>query len=93
MASVRNVSGDGLWVPALNRAVAEGEVVTVPDDRWDSYVYHPQWEGVDEPVVADELAGAALDEALRTARLPLTGSANEKRQRYADWQAAQNEEG
>ena len=93
MASVRNVSGYDLEVPELYRIVPDGETATIPDDRWQGYVSQAGvWEGVDEPATpADELAGQSLDAALTDAGLPKTGTADDKRQRLADWQAEQSQ--
>lgn len=38
---VRNVSGDELYVPELNRLVAPDAVVEVPDNRADGYLSQP----------------------------------------------------
>lgn len=42
-----------------------------------------------DPAEAGELKGQALDEALRSAELPLSGSADEKRARLEEHRAAQ----
>lgn len=41
MAKIRNVSGQDLWVPWLNREVKADETTTVPDDHLDSYTSQP----------------------------------------------------
>lgn len=40
---VRNVSGERLAVPELNRVVDVDEVVEVPDERADGYISQPHW--------------------------------------------------
>lgn len=58
MSKVRNISGGDLDVPLLDRVVADGETVEVPDfqaDGMSPVVWPPnRWEPVPEPVVAPE---------------------------------------
>ena len=57
MSKVRNISGGPRYVPLLDREVAGGEVVDVPDAQPDgSPIIWPEatWEPVAEPVVAPE---------------------------------------
>lgn len=42
MAKIRNVSGDDLWVPWLNREVKADEVVEVPDADLEAYTAQPE---------------------------------------------------
>ena len=51
MAKVRNISGEELFVPELNKLVSVDEVVEVPDARLVGYVGH---KGDPSPVWADE---------------------------------------
>ena len=41
MAKVRNISGEPLHVPELNRLVEADQVVDVPDSRLDAYLCQP----------------------------------------------------
>ena len=41
MAKIRNVSGEDLFVPWLNREVKADEVATVPDSDLESYTSQP----------------------------------------------------
>jgi hypothetical protein len=64
---------------------AQGTKITAPIDLAKKLGHvepeHPTDDGV--------LKGAALDEALKEAGLPVTGKADEKRAALAEWQAAQ----
>lgn len=42
MAKIRNVSGEDLFVPWLNKVVAADEVATVPDSDLAAYTCQPQ---------------------------------------------------
>ncbi|WP_125777192.1 hypothetical protein [Antribacter gilvus] len=86
MPKIKNVSRFGaLDVPLLGRIVDADEVIEVTDeqasrllDQADNWrPFHPTDEN-------DPLRGQALDEALKAAGLPITGSADEKRQRLVD---------
>lgn len=105
MARVENVhpNGDDLFVPALNRVVAHGEVVEIPDAEFESWYPdddvraddHP-WSVVEEPVYTDELRGDELKQAVadaneKGAEIPSSATADEKRAALAEWQAAQTE--
>lgn len=57
MSKVRNISGGPRYVPLLDREVADGETVEVPDAQPDgSPVVWPEatWEPVAAPKVAPE---------------------------------------
>lgn len=80
-------------VNADPRFVTGGAVVTV--DAWavpamlENGVFVPADESQEAVIVATELRGAALDEALTAAGLPTTGKADEKRTRLAEHLAAE----
>lgn len=61
---------------------SDGDVVTVPDALVEVYEARGHERIVDGS--PEELRGAALDEALDEAALPKTGTADEKRRRYAE---------
>ena len=71
MSKVRNISGGTRYVPLLDREVADGEVVDVPDfqpghtDENPLPIAWPEatWEPVGEPHVAPERAGIGDEEA------------------------------
>lgn len=76
------------------RNITSGDVIVVQDESVGYYKSTGQWvpseetEAVDvEEPAAVELKGEALDDALRDSGLPLTGTADEKRARLADFLA------
>jgi len=59
MSKVKNISGGARYVPLLDREVADGETVEVPDAQPDgSPIVWPEatWEPAAEPQVAPEKA-------------------------------------
>jgi hypothetical protein len=60
MAKIRNVSGEDLIVPVLDRIVADDAVVEVPDALFDSFVCQPAlWAAVTDPAAATSSTAAA----------------------------------
>jgi hypothetical protein len=60
------------------------DVVTVPDSLDMGYQRDEAWSRIVDPAEAERLKGEKLDQALRDAGLPLTGTADEKRERLAN---------
>ena len=73
----------------LYKNTRTGDVVTVPPALEAKYDASHIWEHQPHPNDPQELRGAALDAALEEAGLPKTGSADEKRARYAEHLSAQ----
>jgi len=74
------------------RHITSDDVIVVQDESVGYYQSTGQWvldeaEAEAETPAAAELKGEALDDALRDAGLPLTGTADEKRKRLADFLA------
>lgn len=85
---VVTIGGDANAVPALIRP---GDVVEVNTSAVEALIASGEFtvEGAAPP----ELRGEQLDDALRDAGLPLTGTADEKRQRLAEHNAGNNDPG
>lgn len=72
MSKVKNVSGGPRYVPLLDREVADGETVEVPDAQPGSTDDNPlpiiwpeaTWQPVDAPKVAPEKAAKASDKGM-----------------------------
>jgi hypothetical protein len=72
MSKVKNVSGGPRYVPLLDREVADGETVEVPDFQPGHTDDHPlpivwpeaTWEPVAEPRVAPEKAAKTSDKGV-----------------------------
>lgn len=95
MAIIRNISGAAADIPLAGRIVEDGEDFTVDDDAFDGLVFSPAlFEVVLAPAArgTEGPRGEQLDAQLKAAGLPLTGSADEKRERLAEWQAAQHDD-
>jgi hypothetical protein len=92
MARVQYDGAEPAYVPELGLTVEPGDVVEVPDDRYEGYVPDEAhrsgtaipWSEIEAPIDTGEIRGAALDKALEDAGLPKTGTADEKRQRLAE---------
>lgn len=68
-----------------------GDVVTVPVELEHKYDDLGHWSRVVTEAEAVELKGEALDQALKDADLPTTGSADSKRERLAEHAAQQDD--
>ena len=90
MASVKNTSGEARYIPLAGRVVEDGQEFEVADADFDELHFGDDFAVVIPPTSTPAIAGAELSQALKDAGLPLSGTADEKRERLADWQADQD---
>ena len=90
MASVKNTSGEARYIPLADRVVEDGDEFEVDDTAFDEIHFGPGFTVVIPPASTPTISGAELTQALKDAGLSITGSADDKRERLANWQADQD---